>query len=160
MVTTPGANEQAAIRAIHGLGAKAYRYVQFYWAPKQEIYEGIDLGRHPEWAFCRPGTSHCVAGRTTEADGAKRDWYFLDTNERGLRSKIAKIMASYKAKGWDGLDRGTGGCGHPERHGRGRPGRLGRDVLVHRRPAQAGHSSRTPTSTCWGWPGRRDCRSC
>ncbi len=108
VVTTPGANEQAAVRAIHSVGAKAYRYVQFYWAPDKGIYEGIDLGKHPGWAFCRQGKRPLLGRTTTEADGAKRDWYFLDTNERALRSRIAKILASYKAKGWDGLmwDRG------------------------------------------------------
>ena len=108
VVTTAPKNEQEAVAAIHGLGAKAYRYVQFFWAPDKGSYEGIDLGTHPDWAFCRSGDQPLRGRTTTNPDGGKLDWYFLDTNERGLRSRIAQLMASYKALGWDGLmwDRG------------------------------------------------------
>ena len=161
VVTTPGANEQAAVRAIHSVGAKAYRDAESDWAPDKGIYEGIDLGKHPGWAFCRQGKDPLLGRTTTEADGAKRDWYFLDTTSAALRSRIAKILASYKAKGWDGLmwDRG-GAATQNATDAAGRPG-LGRDLPVHRRPAQIFmHSSPTRTSTCWAGPDRQVCRSC
>src|SRR3954451_23066409 len=55
VVSTPGSEGGDEVEAIHAMGAKAYRYVQFYWAPDNEVYEGINLQAHPEWAFCRSG---------------------------------------------------------------------------------------------------------
>ena len=60
VVTTPTADEVATVEAIHSIGAKAYRYVQFYWAPNDASYDGINLRRHPGWAFCREGTKKSV----------------------------------------------------------------------------------------------------
>lgn len=105
VVTNPAANDSAVVDAIHSAGAKAYRYVQFYWAPDNVEYEGIDLREHPDWAFCRRGTRGSI-GRTT--DGGATKWYFLDTNEQAVRDRIESVLAGYKAEGWDGVmfDRG------------------------------------------------------
>ena len=59
-----GSGDADAVAAIHSTGAKAYRYVQFFWAPDDSDYDGINLVEHPDWAFCRSG-SQPVVGRTT-----------------------------------------------------------------------------------------------
>jgi hypothetical protein len=104
VVTTPKSNEADAVAAIHSTGAKAYRYVQFYWAPDDRGYEGINLSEHPGWAFCRKGGSPLV-GRTT-AGGTR--WHFIDANERAVRAQFSQILAGFEADGWDGVmfDRG------------------------------------------------------
>ena len=63
LVTTPKADEKSAVSAIHSTGAKAYRYVQFYWAPDDEAYEGVNLAKHPDWAFCRNGDTPAPRAR-------------------------------------------------------------------------------------------------
>jgi hypothetical protein len=104
VVTTPR-DAAAEIKAIHGIGAKAYRYVQFFWAPGTEEYEGIDLNEHPDWAFCRSGSAPSL-GRTTAPRATP--WYFLDANETAVRKRITEVLAGYEAQGWDGVffDRG------------------------------------------------------
>jgi hypothetical protein len=120
VVTTPrGPSDQAAVAAIHSMHAKAYRYVQFYWAPGDADYEGIDLQDHPEWAFCGPG-GRKLLGRKT--NGGASSWYFLDDNEKAVRARLRTLLAQYKAQGWDGVmfDRGEAAtqyakdiAGHP-----------------------------------------------
>lgn len=105
VVTTPGADGAEAVKAIHSTGAKAYRYLQFYWAPGNTTYEGINLARHPGWAFC--GTGHRKAlGRTT--NGGRQRWFFIDANEKAVRARFLRILAGFKRQGWDGVffDRG------------------------------------------------------
>lgn len=104
VVTTPKADPQAAVAAIHSTGAKAYRYVQFYWAPDDAAYQGINLAKHPGWSFCRSGRT-ASTGRTT-GDGTK--WRFIDANEKAVRARFRQILAGFKAEGWDGVmfDRG------------------------------------------------------
>jgi hypothetical protein len=104
VVTTPKTNESDTVAAIHSAGAKAYRYIQFYWAPRDSAYEGINLAQHPDWAFCRSGSSP-LAGRTA-GDGTR--WDFIDANERPVRAQFRRILAGIKADGWDGVmfDRG------------------------------------------------------
>jgi hypothetical protein len=105
VVTTPRSDEVATVKAIHSIGAKAYRYVQFYWAPNDTGYEGINLHKHPGWAFCRTGTTPSL-GRKTNG-GAER-WYFIDANERAVRARFRSILNGFRADGWDGVmfDRG------------------------------------------------------
>lgn len=105
VVSTRRADEPAAVAAIHSVGAKAYRYVQFYWAPGDSEYEGMDLQKHPDWAFCGADGRRSV-GRVT--DGGTRSWYFLDTNETAVRAQIRSVLAGLRAQGWDGVmfDRG------------------------------------------------------
>ena len=106
VVATPhGAGDADAVAAIHSIKAKAYRYVQLYWAPGDVAYDGINLREHPGWVFCGPGGTKPV-GRTT--NGGSRRWYFLDANEKSLRTRVRALMATYKAQGWDGVmfDRG------------------------------------------------------
>lgn len=105
VVTTPRADEEAEIEAIHEIGAKAYRYVQFYWAPGDAAYEGVDLQANPEWAFCRRGDAKSL-GRVTAPRSTQ--WFFLDANETALRERVAEVLAQTKARGWDGVffDRG------------------------------------------------------
>lgn len=118
VVTTPKSDEPGTVAAIHSIGAKAYRYVQFYWAPNDAAYEGINLKLHPDWAFCGSGSTKLL-GRTTSS-GEK--WYFIDANEKAVRARFRTMLASYKADGWDGVmfDRGeaatqdgTDAAGHP-----------------------------------------------
>lgn len=98
-------DEAAAVAAIHARGARAFRYVQFYWVPDDKPLEGIDLRLHPDWAFCESGDKPSL-GRVTDA--GTRHWYFLDTNEAPVRARIHTVLASLRAAGWDGVmfDRG------------------------------------------------------
>ena len=107
VVTTPKSDERSAVAAIHARGAKAFRYVQFYWAPDDESYEGINLAAHPDWAFCRSGDKP-AEGRTTERAGHRQHWYFIDTNERAAREAVLHQLEEIRAEGWDGVmfDRG------------------------------------------------------
>lgn len=107
VVANPKAHGRAAVRAIHSIGAKAYRYVQFYWAPNDRRYEGINLVRHPRWAFCRTGNKR-IFGRITPASGHREKWYFIDANERPVRAAVRYVLTRFKAQGWDGVifDRG------------------------------------------------------
>src|SRR5258708_1360263 len=75
------ANDPVAAARIKATGAKAYRYVQSYWFPKGETYDGMDIGAHPDWAFCATGGTPLV-GRTT---GAGAVWWLLDMNERPVQ---------------------------------------------------------------------------
>jgi hypothetical protein len=107
VVTTAKDNERKAVDAIHALGAKAYRYVQFYWAPDDEAYEGINLKTHPGWAFCRSGDAP-VLGRRTGKGSQAADWHFIDANEKAVRAEILDQLRKLEAVGWDGVmfDRG------------------------------------------------------
>jgi hypothetical protein len=107
VVTTPKADQPAAIKAIHSVGAKAYRYVQYYWAPDDASYEGVNLADHPDWAFCRSGSTPLL-GRVTNQGGHQQKWYFIDSNEDGARAEILKALEKLKDEGWDGVmfDRG------------------------------------------------------
>lgn len=108
VVTIPQANQQAVIKEIHTIGAKAYVYVQFYWAPNDRPYEGINLSEHPGWRFCLHGDTP-VLGRTLRtSSGHIENWYFLDGNENPVRAAFGKALKELKAEGWDGVmfDRG------------------------------------------------------
>jgi hypothetical protein len=107
VVTTAKADEEGAVEAIHALGAQAYRYVQFYWAPDDESYEGINLAANPSWAFCREGERQ-VVGRRTVTDGDRTDWHFIDANEKAVRAEVLEQLERLAARGWDGVmfDRG------------------------------------------------------
>ena len=104
VTTSKGASDGDAVAAIHSTGAKAYRYVQFFWAPDDSAYEGINLAEHPDWAFCRSGDAPST-GRTT---GYGTKWSFIDANEKAVRAQFRQILAGFKAQGWDGVmfDRG------------------------------------------------------
>jgi hypothetical protein len=106
VVTTPkGGADADAVAAIHSMKAKAYRYVQLFWAPGDADYDGINLRAHPGWVFCGPRGTKAI-GRST--GGGAHPWYFLDANEKSLRTRVRALMAKYKAQGWDGVmfDRG------------------------------------------------------
>ena len=107
VVTTPKADEKSAVAAIHSTGAKAYRYVQFFWAPDDEAFEGINLAKHPEWAFCGQGDKPLL-GRVTGTGSHKARWYFIDANEEAARAALARALKHLKDQGWDGVmfDRG------------------------------------------------------
>ena len=98
------ANDPAAAARIKQTGAKAYRYVQSYWFPKGRTYDGLDIGAHPDWAFCASGTTP-LAGRTDEFG---KVWWFLDMNEQSVHQYFLNKFQALKAAGWDGvfLDRG------------------------------------------------------
>ena len=106
VVATGRANDADQVNAIHSIGAKAYRYLQFYWAPDDSEYEGINLNEHPDWAFCRSRTEPLL-GRIT--DGGARRWFFIDANETAVRARLTEVLAGIKADGWDGVmfDRGA-----------------------------------------------------
>lgn len=105
VVTTPKPDEEEAVKAIHATGALAYRYAQFYWVPTDSSYEGVDLSKHPDWAFCGKGGKPLL-GRVT--DPGHEEWQFLDANEKTVRASFRKTLAGFKADGWDGVffDRG------------------------------------------------------
>ena len=107
VVTTSKKDEKAAIAAIHGLGARAYRYVQYFWAPDDEAYEGINLRTHPDWAFCRDG-DRPVLGRRTGSGSHTADWHYIDANETPVRAAILQQLKALEKEGWDGVmfDRG------------------------------------------------------
>lgn len=105
VVVATGTGEEAQqIAAIHSIGAKAYRYVQYYWAPQGRPYEGVNFTQLPGWKFCRSGDTGLI-GRTV---GSER-WYFIDTNEIAVRNRIRDALVAIRARGWDGVmfDRGA-----------------------------------------------------
>lgn len=104
VVTSPQPDERGAVAAIHTAGAKAFMYVNVYWLPWRSVYDGIDLSRHPGWAFCMRGRRPLL-GRTVAGD----PWYYLDLNERRARAAVMTYLAGLKADGFDGVffDRGS-----------------------------------------------------
>ncbi len=117
VVSVPGEDEAGTVEAIHSTGAKAYRYVQFFWAPQDRAYDGIDLRSRPQWAYCRKGEAPSAGWHSS---GAR--WLFLDLNEREVRARVSEILAGYREIGWDGVmfDRGEAATQYAE-DGRGRP---------------------------------------
>jgi hypothetical protein len=103
VVLGPQTDEAGAVARVHALGAKAYRYVQYYWLPSGQSYQGVDLATHPDWAFCRTGATK-AEGRV--ASGIP--WYLLDLNERPARDAMLAFTAQVQAWGYDGvmIDRG------------------------------------------------------
>jgi hypothetical protein len=105
IIVTPrqGQNERAVVQAIHDHGSKAYRYVQSYWDPAGSSYDGLDIGQHMDWAFCKAGSTPLV-GRV---QGGHK-WYYLDTNEKAVRDYFRTFLAQLHEDGYDGVmfDRG------------------------------------------------------
>jgi hypothetical protein len=87
--------------------------VQFYWAPGNAAYHGIDLREHPEWAYCRRGDTPST-GRTTDAGATP--WFLLDLNETAVRQRVDELLAHYRSLGWDGVffDRGEAATSYAE----------------------------------------------
>ena len=104
IVAGPQMDDPAAAARVKTTGAKAYRYLQSYWFPKGNSYDGLDIGAHPDWAFCESGNTP-MAGRTT---GSGTVWWFLDMNEQPVHQYFLDKFRALKAAGWDGvfLDRG------------------------------------------------------
>lgn len=104
VVTSQQPDERQAAATIHAAGAKAFMYVNVYWLPWNQEYDGITLSRHPGWAFCRHG-SRPLLGRSV----AGEPWYYLDLNERRARAAVMTYLAGLKADGFDGvfIDRGS-----------------------------------------------------
>lgn len=107
VVTTPRSDPRQAIEAIHSLGARAYVYDQFYWSQMNESSDGLNLAKHPGWAFCRSGNKPLL-GQVVHAEQSTQRWYFIDVNERAVRAAIERQFRALKAEGWDGVffDRG------------------------------------------------------
>lgn len=105
VVTTRSDDEVGTVQGIHALGAKAYRYVQLYWMPEGQEYDGLDIAEHEDWAYCRRGSTPSV-GRTTHR--GTQDWVFLDANETEVRAYFSDLLADLRDQGWDGIfiDRG------------------------------------------------------
>jgi hypothetical protein len=97
-------DDTLAAARIKQTGAKAYRYVQSYWFPKDKTFDGLDIGAQPDWAFCASGTTP-MPGRT---DATGTLWWFLDMNEQPVQQFFLTKFLALKAAGWDGvfLDRG------------------------------------------------------
>ncbi|GAA1932357.1 hypothetical protein [Nocardioides marmoribigeumensis] len=104
-------DETPTVNAIHATGAKAYRYIQFFWAPSNGTQDRLDIS-NGDGAFCfnkgtllDPNGTPAVGRRT---DGGKTTWWFVDANERAVQTRIKSILADLKADGWDGVmfDRG------------------------------------------------------
>jgi hypothetical protein len=104
VVAGPQRDDAAAAARIKSTGAKAYRYLQSYWFPKDKSYDGLDISAHLDWAFCKSGNTP-LAGRTTGSDTV---WWFLDMNEQPVHQYFLDKFRALKAAGWDGvfLDRG------------------------------------------------------
>jgi hypothetical protein len=107
-VTVPQKDEAVAVRRIHELGAKAFRYIQFFWFPEGRKYEGINISRNINWAFCKDGATPRVGRETPKAGGGTEKWYFIDGNEKGVQAAAAASLQQVKEAGWDGVmfDRG------------------------------------------------------
>ena len=91
------------VKAIHSTGAKAYIYQQTYWFPQNRSYQGLNMSRHPDWAFCSDGDQPTTASR----DG--QPWVFLDMNEKRVQLFLENRFKALKTAGWDGVffDRGA-----------------------------------------------------
>ncbi len=103
VVTGKTAGRTAAV-AIKKTGAQAYRGVQAYWFADGDSYDGLEVTKRMDWAFCESGTTPLVA--RTDARGVK--WYFLDSNERAVRQAFAERLDVLRKQGWNGIffDRG------------------------------------------------------
>ncbi|MFZ4584519.1 MAG: hypothetical protein ACOYNI_04750 [Acidimicrobiia bacterium] len=105
-------DEKTMVDEIHQAGARAFRYVQAYWYPANQPFDGLDLAQHLEWAYCKEGDQP-LQGR----GGPKKPWYFMDNNERAWHDYFRGFLLKLKADGWDGVmfDRGmvalAGGTG-------------------------------------------------
>jgi hypothetical protein len=115
VVITTQKNTPAAIGLIHGSGALAFSYLNVYWLPVGQRYDGVDLGQHPEWQFCGANGAP-LPGRSTGAAGHRVTWAYPDLNEGGMHAAVLAYMRGLKAAGYDGvffdrgvvaLDRGT-----------------------------------------------------
>jgi hypothetical protein len=102
-VVTTQTNQAQAAGLIHAQGAEAFEYVNIFWLPLGETYDGVDLAAHPEWQFCHPGAPD--VGRT--AGGVQ--WAYPDLNSQGMHDAILAYLKQLKADGYDGVffDRGT-----------------------------------------------------
>ncbi len=104
MVVTSRQSDPRAADAIHRIGASAYRYVQTYWFPARPDRDGIDLSVHPEWGFCRSGSTPVSGSRSPGGEAL----IYADMNERALHTFFATLFTRLRNEGWDGvfLDRG------------------------------------------------------
>jgi len=98
------ANDATAITTIHAAGALAIKYTNVYWYPADRPYEGIDIGAHKSWAFCKTGQTP-YAGRSRN----NVQWFYIDANERAARTAIDAYFDHLKSIGYDGVffDRGS-----------------------------------------------------
>lgn len=103
-VVTTQQDQAGAAALIHAGGAEAFEYVNVFWLPLGESYDGVDLAAHPEWQFCGAGPAPDV-GRT--AGGYQ--WAYPDLNSQGMHDAIISYLEQLKADGYDGVffDRGT-----------------------------------------------------
>lgn len=93
-----------AASTISATGALPFRYFQTYWYPRDHLWQGLNIGQHRDWAFCRRGSRPAV-GRT---DRAGTPWMFLDMNERAVHTYFAAVFRRLVTDGWRGIffDRG------------------------------------------------------
>lgn len=99
------AGEAQAAALIKDTGAKALRYVNFYWYPAGETYQGFNISQHKNWIFCGQN-GRKLFDKTTHGD---EKWFFLDANERAARRAILNYLRQIKDYGYDGVffDRGS-----------------------------------------------------
>jgi hypothetical protein len=104
VVTAGQRDDASAVAAIHNAGAMAIKYVQFYWLPADRTYEGIDIGRRLDWAFCSRGSAP-LRGRVANGES----WYFFDANEAAARQALFRYLKGLHRFGYDGVffDRGS-----------------------------------------------------
>ena len=67
VVTGKTAGRTAAV-AIKKTGARAYRGVQAYWFADGDSYDGLEVTKRMDWAFCETGDTPIVA--RTDATGS------------------------------------------------------------------------------------------
>jgi hypothetical protein len=107
VVITTQRHTAEALAAIHSEGALAFSYLNMYWLPKGQVYDGVDLAQHPDWEFCGAHQTP-LPGRTTGGAGHRVTWAYPDLNEAGMHSAVLAYLQGLKAEGYDGVffDRG------------------------------------------------------
>lgn len=96
--------EREAASLIKSTGAKALRYVNFYWYPQGRRYQELNISNHKGWIFCGKDRRKIVGRKV-----GNEKWFFLDANERGARKAIRDYLRKIKRYGYDGVffDRGA-----------------------------------------------------
>ena len=90
-------SDAATVQTVHSQGALAFHYVNVFWFPINRTYEGTNISKISDGAFC------------SNAPAARDGWAYANLNNAALRASIDAYLASLKSDGYDGVffDRGT-----------------------------------------------------
>jgi hypothetical protein len=91
-------DEAATASIIHSSGALAFHYMNTFWYPVTYTYQGINIGDHPEWAFCQNGSTPMV-GRTVGSVA----WDYVDLNESAMYDQVIAYLKTLQSDGYDGI---------------------------------------------------------